>query len=435
MKSFEKDSSMEFYLTSENYEDIFLMTYSAMKIVTLHVHVDDDILKPIDGNDDQSAKPGDLPVLSRSTNDENYDRHVKNETVSSFIPVQPTFRGRPIDFGPSVKKEPNITPVARNGVQTPVPPIHRFRNNDNSQSPISIFDDDDYLVKDPDKVLPFGQQSVASHLNDLQTAAAATVPDVSTLPKLLKSHNVAYADGDNASTWYLRFNNFCLMLGIYLPPPNAMEKNSEMGKEWDSKALPNVFYLRFTKMEHILSHILLSPGFFPKSMSDDLHLNPKPYNFLRLFMALHSNSVPDLSDRVIKRPGPMKNSQTLSQYALSWVNYFSDECNINGIQYSKFRQYCYFVDGISGRYNSIKKFLEMEFTLSHDRINNIPIALELRNLPTTIVSLCNTHGISMMPQSVHQVDECANIEGDDCYVADDGRDHACQLEKTYVDYG
>jgi hypothetical protein len=141
-----------------------------------------------------------------------------------------------------------------------------------------------------------------------------------------------------------------------------MEKNSEMGKEWDSQSIPHVFYSRFNKMERILSHILLAPGFFPKFMLDDLHLNPKPYNFLRLFMAVHSHSVPDLSDRVIKRPGPMKNLQTLSHYALSWVNYFSDESNVNGIQYSKFRQYCYFVDGISSRYSSIKKFLEMEFT-------------------------------------------------------------------------
>jgi hypothetical protein len=64
------------------------------------------------------------------------------------------------------------------------------------------------------------------------------------------------------------------MLGIYLPPPNAMEKNSEMGKEWDSQALPFVFYSRLNKMERLLSHILLSPDFFPKTMSDELQLNP-----------------------------------------------------------------------------------------------------------------------------------------------------------------
>jgi hypothetical protein len=208
------------------------------------------------------------------------------------------------------------------------PGLSKQRNDINKKtlSPVSVYDDDDYLVKNPDSIFPFGQQTVHNRIMDLQMAAAVTIPDVSTLPKLLKSHNVGFKEGDNASTWYSRFNNFCLvMIGIYLPPPSAMEKNSEMGKEWDDKALPFVFYSRFSRMERVLSHILLSPDFFPKSMMDELQLNPKPYNFLRLFMALHSNSVPDLSDRVIKRPGPMKSNQSLSQYALSWVNYFHDE--------------------------------------------------------------------------------------------------------------
>jgi hypothetical protein len=76
-----------------------------------------------------------------------------------------------------------------------------------------------------------------------------------------------------------------------------MEKNSEMGKEWDSQCLPFVLYSRMQKMEKVLAHILTSPDFFPKDMSDELQLNPNPYNFLRLFMATHSHSVPDLSDR------------------------------------------------------------------------------------------------------------------------------------------
>jgi hypothetical protein len=49
-----------------------------------------------------------------------------------------------------------------------------------------------------------------------------------------------------------------------------MEKDSKMGKEWDSKSLPFVFYFRFTKMEWISSHIFLTHDFFPKSMNDDL---------------------------------------------------------------------------------------------------------------------------------------------------------------------
>jgi hypothetical protein len=136
------------------------------------------------------------------------------------------------------------------------------------------------------------------------------------------------------------------MIGIYLSPPKAMEKNSIMGKEWDNRALPKVFYSRFEKMKKILSHILCSPDFFPKELQDDLQLNPHPYNFLRLFMALYSHAVPDLSDQVIKRPGMMKVNQTLSQYALLWVNYFVDEANVNGVNYSKFRQYCYYLDGL-----------------------------------------------------------------------------------------
>lgn len=186
---------------------------------------------------------------------------------------------------------------------------------------MSIYDDDDYLVKDPNYFYPFGQQSIQGRISDLQAAAASTsLPEVSSLPKLLKSHNVGYKDGDNAATWCARFNNFYLMIaGIYLPPPNLMKKDSEMGKEWDSQHLLFVFYSRFAKMEKLLSHILFTPDFFPKSMLDELQLNPKPYNFLCLFMALHSHSVPDLSDRIIKHPGPMKNSQTLSYYALAWV--------------------------------------------------------------------------------------------------------------------
>jgi hypothetical protein len=209
------------------------------------------------------------------------------------------------------------------------------------------------------------------------------------------------------------------MIGIYLSPPKAMEKNSIMGKEWDNRALPKVFYSRFEKMKKILSHILCSPDFFPKELQDDLQLNPHPYNFLRLFMALHSHAVPDLSDRVIKRPGMMKVNQTLSQYALLWVNYFVDEANVNGVNYSKFRQYCYYLDGLPQKYSILRKFLEMEFTANHDKVNNIPISLELRNLPSTIMSLATIHGVSIATSTsnIHQISDktvdCDDVNGDD----------------------
>jgi hypothetical protein len=285
-----------------------------------------------------------------------------------------------------------------------------------SNSPISIHDADDFLIQDINFIIPFSQESVKTRIADLQTIAMTNIPDVSSIPKLLKSHNVAFKKDENASTWYLRFHNFCAMIGVYLSPPKAMEKTSVMGKEWDNQALPRVFYSRFEKMKKILFHILCAPDFFPKEFQDDLQLNPHPYNFLRLFMALHSHAVPDLSDRVIKRPGMMKVNQTLSQYALLWVNYFVDEANVNGVHYSKFRQYFYFLDGLPQKYSILRKFLEMEFTINHDKINNIPISLELRNLPSTILSLANIHGVPIASSvsNIHQIsDKTVDCDDDD----------------------
>lgn len=87
---------------------------------------------------------------------------------------------------------------------------------------------------------------------------------------------------------------------------------------------------------------------------------------------------------------------------------------MNGIKYSKFRQYCYFVDGISTKYSVIKKYLEMEFDQSHDQMNKIPITLELRNIPTTIASLCNVHGMTISTSQVHQINEQESDNLDNC---------------------
>lgn len=396
----------DFYLHGRNYEDLFFSSYAENQKLTLHVHVKEDIMRHMK-EVDKAVKDEDVPIPGPTIYSKQPAFTKEEKCVQSNQPVM--FRGRPIDMNAKVTSQgqdydhpttPNIR-SARSPVNNP------FRKGvaltEHKSSPISVYDDEDYLVKNEDNICPFGQQSVQQRIADLQTATASTIPDVTSLPKLLKSHNVGYKEGDNAATWYNRFNDFCLMIGIYLPPPNAMQKDSEMGKEWDSNSLPYVFYLRLAKMEKVLSHILLAPDFFPKSFNDELQLNPRPYNFLRLFMALRSSSVPDLGDRIIKRPGPMKNSQTLAQYALAWVNYFADESNVNGINYSKFRQYCYFVDGISGRYNSIKKFLELEFQKIHDRHDNIPISLELRNILTTIMSLCQVHGISGNTTHIQQM--------------------------------
>lgn len=116
---------------------------------------------------------------------------------------------------------------------------------------------------------------------------------------------------------------------------------------------------------------------------------------MRLFIALHTCSASDLSNMVVHRPGPMKISQSLAGYAYQWVQYFINEANVNGVPYSKYRQYAYFVNGLHGRFSPIIKFLEQEFLPNHDRHNNIPISLELNNLPATIASLAKLHGIQL----------------------------------------
>lgn len=418
IESHDKSLGDDFYLHDRNYEDMFFSTYMEMKKLTLHVHVSEDIMKPVKKMND--------PVKPESDQMPDYDHQVppiftQDESNQSIATNPITFRGHPIDMKAKVIPQMPIpsTPIIRpDRSRTQEYQKRSVTPGQKSQSPISIYDDADYLVKNPMDVCPFGQQSTDQRINDLQTAATTSIPEVTTLPKLLKSHNVGYKEGDNAATWYSRLNDFCLMIGIYLPPPNAMKKDSEMGREWDSNTLPFVFYSRIAKMEKVLTHILHAPDFFPKSLSDKLQLNPKPYNFLRLFMALRSSSVPDLSDRIIKHPGPMKNTQTLAQYALAWVNYFTDEHNVNGIRYSKFRQYCYYVDGISNRYSSIKKFLEMEFSTLHDRDDDIPISLELRNIPTTIMSICQIHGISCNNNSAIQQMTSISIgnASEDCHV-------------------
>jgi hypothetical protein len=98
----------------------------------------------------------------------------------------------------------HVNPVMKNSVQTPIYQAENHAMNHKSHSLVSMYDDEDYLVKNPNDIWQFGQQSSQNRILDLQTAAASTV-----IP-------------DNRSTWYLRFNNLCLMTWIYLPPPNYM---------------------------------------------------------------------------------------------------------------------------------------------------------------------------------------------------------------------
>jgi hypothetical protein len=73
--------------------------------------------------------------------------------------------------------------------------------------------------------------------------------------------------------------------------------------------------------------------------------------------------------------------------------------NVNGVQYSKFRQYCYFVDGLHSKYASITNFLEQDFQVHDDHHNTIPISLELNNLTVTITSLAAIHVFSIRNKS------------------------------------
>jgi hypothetical protein len=214
--------------------------------------------------------------------------------------------------------------------------------------------------------------------------------------------------------WYNRFHDFTMMLGIYLCPPNAMDKTSEMGKEWTSDSLPLAFHDKHVQSERILGHILRSPKFIPTKYKDELMLNPNPYNFLRLFIALHACSASDLSTVIVRRPLPMKASQSLASYAYAWLQYFTNEANVSGMSYSKYKQYAYFVDGLHTRYSPIKKFLEQDFLPQHDRENDIPISLELHNIPATIASLAKLHGISpqMNNNQVQQIQTMGHQESD-----------------------
>jgi predicted nucleotide-binding protein (sugar kinase/HSP70/actin superfamily) len=50
----------------------------------------------------------------------------------------------------------------------------------------------------------------------------------------------------------------------------------------------------------------------------------------------------------------------------------------------------------------------MEFEAIHDKVDNIPISLELRNLPSIIQSLAQIHGLSTnggSSNNIHQISD------------------------------
>jgi hypothetical protein len=284
-------------------------------------------------------------------------------------------------------------------LQNSVPPVHSHNGQfspriNKNMTPIRVYDDGECKVTNMDRIVPFARESIAERVRNLETSASVSLPRATDVAKLLKSHNIALKDEEDIGAWYQRFGEFGSMLGLYICPPNAMDKDSEMGTEWDAGGLPLAFYDKRVQSERILSLILNSPKFIPDKYKDELLLNPNPYNFLRLFITLYTCSASSLSLKVVLQPGRMKASQSLASYAYEWVQYFNNEANVNGMPYSKYRQYTYFVWGLHNRYAPIKKFLEQDFKPYHDRHNNIPISLELHNIPATIASLAIVHGIS-----------------------------------------
>jgi hypothetical protein len=100
-------------------------------------------------------------------------------------------------------------------------------------SPFDIYDDDACCLSDWIKIIPFSPETLPEMLANLEASAAAPLPKVTDIPKLLKHHNIAMSKNDEP--WYGHLNDFAMMLGIKICPPNAMDVYSEMGKEWDSK--------------------------------------------------------------------------------------------------------------------------------------------------------------------------------------------------------
>jgi hypothetical protein len=91
--------------------------------------------------------------------------------------------------------------------------------------------------------------------------------------------------------------------------------------------------------------------------------------------------------------------------------------------YSKYRQYTYFVWGLHNHFTPIKKFLEQEFKTYHDQEDNIPISLELHNLPAMIASLATIHGIPLTQSSMQsQVQQVRNDNIDIPDICIDGND-------------
>lgn len=81
-------------------------------------------------------------------------------------------------------------------------------------SPIRIYDDDECLVRNPTKIVPFSRETVKDRIAHLEASAGIPLPKATDILKLLKSHNVALDDNDDIMVWYNRFHDFTMMLGM-----------------------------------------------------------------------------------------------------------------------------------------------------------------------------------------------------------------------------
>jgi hypothetical protein len=96
--SFYKDAMQEFYLSTENYEEMFIMAYDVSKDITLHVHIDDLFIR----SEGLKKRDGEDGIKLNGYNVENneHDRQqAQGLKIENEVPT--TFRGIPIDLSGS----------------------------------------------------------------------------------------------------------------------------------------------------------------------------------------------------------------------------------------------------------------------------------------------------------------------------------------------
>jgi hypothetical protein len=208
LESFDDDLG-EFHLSKLTYTESICASYHQHNKIVLHVHCHRNPFYDCD------PKIQEFNVKQ--------DKYVYNMMVPKFSSVKHELVPQMID-----RPRPQATQHSK---YSPAPLNHPVRNKQRSPNnwsqgsnlPISLYEDADFLVKDPDAIVPFGMETKPMRIDQLQSLAYTSIPEISSIVKLLKSHNVSYKKGDNASTWYQKLHNFCNIIGVYLTPPKAMD--------------------------------------------------------------------------------------------------------------------------------------------------------------------------------------------------------------------